>query len=402
MRVRFALVAALLIHAAFTVAQTYPKPLTVDFCQLVTNAAQYAGNEVQVRGRIHNGFEDFTMSDDNCPGYDREVWLQYGDDLKGVKYWQHLAGKGRNLPQIGFLRDSQSQRFNDSLNASRIFMPNGDDCPAEQCSYYTTYATVTGWLMEGKHPGKPFGGLGHMGCCFLLVMHRVSAVTGVRTKVPVAGVYRCETQRWEKIDLVPEQPPSSRTPRNFHEWQTWRLKAYAQLATHWQDPPPTDGSGSIYLNRWISSDLLRSYQIDVPLDRGTASATRIVCVRLGTDSPPELTRCMQKIWPERGKKPRRNLPPAEEMELAARLAITSAKTYWDVTSPEVLTNLCKHTVFQNQDFGDCSFVTADGLDSFRVSLQRRQKKHHSDKYSWDGIPWSASGVHGSFCSVDGE
>jgi hypothetical protein len=306
------------------------------------------------------------------------------------------------VPHTGFLRDSQSQRFDDFLNASRIFMPNGDPCPVEQCSFYTTYATVTGWFMQGKHPGKSFGGLGHMGCCFLLVMERVSAVTGVRTKVPIGGVYRCEAQRWEKVDLAPVQPPSSRNQRNFNEWQTWRLKMYAQLANHWHDPALTDGIGSIYQNRWISSDLLRSYQIDMPLDWGTASATRIVCARVGSASPGDVSRCMQKVWPLLGKRPPRDMPSAEDMELAARSALTSAKAYWDVNSPEVLTNVCKHTLFQNQDFGDCSFVTADGMDSFAVGLQRKQTKHHSDKYSWDGIPWSADGVRGSFCSADGK
>ncbi len=69
MRVRFLVFAVALIQLpTLTLAQNFQNPLAVDFCDLVRNAVRYAGTEVEVRGRIILGFEDFTMQDDQCSG----------------------------------------------------------------------------------------------------------------------------------------------------------------------------------------------------------------------------------------------------------------------------------------------------------------------------------------------
>ena len=117
----------------------------------------YAGKRVEVRGHVTQGFENFTVTDDQCSGAGNAVWLTYGDRKESVDFDQRYAAQ--QIPRTGFVRNEQSERLQGLLQAYRPFFPNGDEC-GEPCSYYKVFATMTGWFITGNREGRGAGALG--------------------------------------------------------------------------------------------------------------------------------------------------------------------------------------------------------------------------------------------------
>jgi hypothetical protein len=351
---------------------------------------------------VRQGFEYFTVNDSQCPDLANAIWLTYGDREEAIDYEQRYAAQ--KIPRTGFIRNRESERLQALLQAFRPFTPNGDECGPERCSYYKVFATVTGWFVTGKEHGKGRGGLGHMGCCFLLVMEQISDVTVMRTEVPFGGLYTCQTDEWHpsNVELAALFTPKAPQGAAYWDWRAARMKLFSNVAQHWQDATVQDGHVDFAV--WTSSDLLRQYQIRTGLDNYPTTIVRLVCSPNPAYQPKQLTSeilCSQKYWsePQRKGKPPAHLFSAPELESASRSTLFTAEKSWGIPELPLLANTCKHGASENYDTGGCSFTTQDGKTSAWVELGRTQKqKKKNAQYDWNNIAWSAFRVHASVCS----
>ena len=372
--------------------------VAVGLCELTKNPAQYAGKRVEVHGQVTQGFENFTIVDERCPSIDNAIWLSYGDQKEHVDYEQRSAAQ--QIPRTGFARDRESERFEGLLQAFRPFAPDGQLCGVS-CSYYTVSATITGWFITGKHHGKGLGGLGHMGCCYLLVMERVSGVTGKRTGVPYGGLYTCKTDQWNLSKAELADLSKSSIPQASGDWRSRRLEFFYKVAAHWHDPEPTGGHVGMVTNSWSSSDLLRQYYFRN--DNEGAAVFRQVCRPKPDNTPRVLTSevlCRAKYWepPRTDRKNRAQSISAGDRETAARKLISIIPQSVGIPESELLLNSCSDEISSNYDTGGCSFASGDGDVSVWVGLGRTQKRNSKGKYDWNHLPWSAYRVQASVCS----
>jgi len=243
-----------------------------------------------------------------------------------------------------------------------------------------------------------------MGCCYLIVMERVSDVTGKRTEVPFGGLYACQTDEWHpsnaELAALPTPMVQQRTP--YEDWLAWRMKLFSNITQHWQDGKVQDGH--VDFADWTSSDLSRQYQIRTGLDKSPTTIGRVVCSPKPAYQPMQPTSeilCSQKYWsePQHKSEPPVHLFSAPETESAARSTLSTAEKSWGTPEFPLLTNICKHGASRNYDTGSCSFTTQDGKTSAWVELGRTQKqKKKNAQYDWNNIAWSAFHVHASVCS----
>jgi len=373
--------------------------LSIGLCELISNPDVYAGKRVEVRGRVTQGFENFTVYDDHCSDRDNAVWLTYGDRKESLDYEQRYAAQP--IPRTGFAHNRESERLQGLLQAYRAFAPNGDEC-GESCSYYKVFATMTGWFITGKRRGKGRGGLGHMGCCYLLVMEQVSDVTGVRTEVPYGGVYTCASDEWHpsKIEFSALSSPSAQ-PASFRAWGAARMQFFSNIAQHWHDAEVRDGQISLATNEWISPDLLRRYELRT--DNQSTTVVRQICAARPDHEPKAITSevlCKQKFWEAPPSNPKTHVGPISEQgqEAAARRLVAAAPPSLGIPEAPPLMNTCNDGVSSNYETAECAFTTSNGDISLWVQLGRTQKRRESGHYDWSGVPWSAYRIHGSICS----
>ena len=182
-------------------------PASVAFCDLLSNPQAFDGQWIQVHGRISLAFEDFTLFERACDKpLTRPVWLEYGgDEETPTKFCcgDHSRPRGKDISVRGqtipLVRDAAMQEFIQKLRDRRSRQANGQPCEGSLCNLYRVSATLTGLFLAA--PEDPKGGLkgyGHMSCCHLLVIERVSDVVAERTPVPLDSVsFTCTTQTWQ-------------------------------------------------------------------------------------------------------------------------------------------------------------------------------------------------------------
>jgi hypothetical protein len=145
-----------------------PEKITV--CKLKNDPAAYNHKLVEMEGFLSRGFEDFTLSDPNCP-YSPEIWLEYGGKVaSGTVY---CCGPSNN-------RTRQEQLMVDAISIPLVdderFL-QFDKLIHDQADT-VVHATIRGRFFAGersKGADKPgnWGGYGHMGCCSLLAIEQV-------------------------------------------------------------------------------------------------------------------------------------------------------------------------------------------------------------------------------------
>jgi hypothetical protein len=182
-------------------------PATVAFCDLLANPRVFDGQWIQVHGRISLAFEDFTLWEPGCDKpLARSIWLEYGgDEETPTKYCcgDHSRSKGKDISirgqTIPLVRDAQMQEFIQKVQARRTRQANGQPCAGSLCNLYNVSATLIGlFLAAPEDPKGGSKGYGHLGCCHLFVIHRVSDVVAERTPVPLDSVsFTCTTQTWQ-------------------------------------------------------------------------------------------------------------------------------------------------------------------------------------------------------------
>ena len=153
-------------------AQTSPlSARDVTFCQVASDPAAYNGELVRLTAFVTHGFEDFSMSEPDCPKlpYKFWVWVEYGGTERSNTVYccpGEAAGGTRSKPltvngiQIPLVKDAMFQQFTDLLKKE---------------TDTTVHATLIGKFLSGskQNDGASWGGFGHLGCCSLFVVERV-------------------------------------------------------------------------------------------------------------------------------------------------------------------------------------------------------------------------------------
>ncbi len=173
------LLACVFLLFAARSARAQETPQEVSFCNLANDPKSYGGKMIRVRGVVSDEFEDFTLSAESCHTQ-QGIWLAFGGDVASnvpstVNDIYRTPGTELKVNGVsyGIEKDENFRRFY-ALIAAR----HGDKAT------YRVTATLTGAFFAGeqnKTPGgeSTFTGYGHLGCCSLFVITKVSEVESV-------------------------------------------------------------------------------------------------------------------------------------------------------------------------------------------------------------------------------
>jgi len=150
------------------------EPTKATVCQLKSDPSAYNHKLVEVTGFASHAFEDFTLSDPNCPLWPG-VWLEYGGKVSsettyccGVSSNRHRSHElsVEHIP-IPLIEDQQFQDFDKSIQPPFQKGTGGA----------VRHVTLVGRFFSGRLIQYPkvheWGGCGHMGCCTLLAIQQV-------------------------------------------------------------------------------------------------------------------------------------------------------------------------------------------------------------------------------------
>lgn len=176
--VEIAIIVALCCVTPYIRAQE--TPVEVSGCELSKNPKSFDGKLIRVRGSLNVHFEDFSLGIGNCDS-DHGVWLAFGGDVPGIVAStanDNFRKPGSNIElngvSYGIEKDDSFHRLY-ALIASR----HGDKPD------YKVTATLTGAFFAGEESRDATGnvdslsGYGHLGCCSLLVITKVSEVESI-------------------------------------------------------------------------------------------------------------------------------------------------------------------------------------------------------------------------------
>ena len=174
---RFVVIVGLLCVPRSVYAQE--NPADVRGCDLVRNPKTLDGKLIRVRGTLNVYFEDFSLGIRNCDTH-QGIWLAFGGDVPGIV--ASLVNDTVRKPGVdikvnsviyGIEKDEDFRRLYALIAARHGDKPD-----------YKVTATLTGTFFAGEerklaNGQKDFGGYGHLGCCSLLVITKVSDVESV-------------------------------------------------------------------------------------------------------------------------------------------------------------------------------------------------------------------------------
>jgi len=272
-------------------------PVTVSFCDLAANPQAFDGQWIQVHGRISLAFEDFTLWEQGCDKpLTRSVWLEYGgDEETPTKFCcgDHSRPKGKDVSVRGqtipLVRDAQMEEFIRKVRDRRGRQANGQPCEGSICNFYQQSATLTGFFLAA--PEDPKGGskgYGHLGCCHLLVIYRVSDVVAERTPVPLdSASFTCTTQTWQAEMPEGAELRDPRVSSRKFLAQQMRKHGDGDLVESMQNTISKDAGLNGRLD-WTSPDLQTIYSASLP-KRSSGQQK--------TGKPPAMTVTRQRCVP---------------------------------------------------------------------------------------------------------
>lgn len=155
------------------------EPQKVTVCQLQKDPPAYNHKLVEVEAFVSHDFEDFTLFDPAC-GRWPAVWLEYGGKEKSDTIYCCGPTMGKTRPEeltveeipIPLIEDNSFKQFNSEIQP-----------PFRSGEFGSiVHATLVGRFFAGRKEqfGKGeayWGSYGHMGCCSLLAIQEVKAVS---------------------------------------------------------------------------------------------------------------------------------------------------------------------------------------------------------------------------------
>jgi hypothetical protein len=154
-------------------------PQIISLCEIQKDPKAFDGRNVQFRGEISSEFEDFTVHDPSCPDhYGSWIWLMFGGDVDcpTPSTWNDVGRfPGTDVKFRGkkyaLVKDEQFRAFHKFITTRK-----------NRRSVYQVTATLEGTFIAGETGkdarGRPWlPGYGHLGCCHLFIIHRISEVS---------------------------------------------------------------------------------------------------------------------------------------------------------------------------------------------------------------------------------
>jgi hypothetical protein len=408
-------------------------PIHTTPCDLASNPQEYAGQLVEVRGKISIGFEDFTLVESGCSEEGRPIWLVYGGDEptptmstvndQAREPGSELKVNGRRIP---LNRDAALDLFRQRLDAVRLSTIG--DQPCNDCHLYRVTATLTGVFFAV--PKDQLGGYGHLGCCHLLAIQHVSDVDAERTAIPMGGSFQCTS---ENRTLDADQASrlkafdKSCAGLTFSQCQDLRLKQIAAAANYWHDSiRPEDGNldvgeiaGNTSKESWKSTDRLKTYTVSIQSSDPTKMENKAIgglitqetCHATVPPLPMSAPVGCRNLWSEFPSRKEdnetisRQVATGEEtwrMGPAARASkqalIEAAKAWHIALSNDLLPVDCeKPMVVEGDQFTWCHWTARDGMQSLSIQVSRFGYLRHGG--SWTSVPWFLTRGNGAVCSI---
>jgi len=163
---------ACLFPASLFAQAATPHPQTVSLCDLLKDPKAFSGKNIQIRGAIISEFEIFNIDDDSCGRSNRPgIWLMFGGDVDcpTPSTWNDVnRPKGKNVEFNGveypLVKDKNFSKFHDAITLRH-----------DKKSVYRITASLEGTFFAGDS-GNTLPGYGHVGCCYLFIIHKISQV----------------------------------------------------------------------------------------------------------------------------------------------------------------------------------------------------------------------------------
>jgi hypothetical protein len=271
---------------ATNVALSQEIPSVVTLCDLKTNPDKYDRKLVEIRGRVDLAFENFSIGDETCDQYP-PVWVMMGGDVGGwtASTFNDLERKPGTIVKVEGIKiplqkDASLQDFARLVTAHREKTDSGKRC--SDCYFYHVTATLMGRFFAGKE-SQLGRGYGHLGCCSLLTVSKVSDVVGYRTEVLPLGDVECtdHSRRFWIDDHKVQMNKQKLAQRNNQGWRKTDLSAVTSellvpLQREWGESkkgrlvppenPSLDGDdefGIFESVEWVSDDGLSNYWVNL-------------------------------------------------------------------------------------------------------------------------------------------
>ena len=402
-------------------------------CDLLENPAKFDSQTIQVRGKISQNFEDFTFATEGCRKQMRGIWLAYGGDeptpiTSLVNDRERTPGSvlkvnGRPIP---LERTPDLQLMKQRLAAQRLGATEG--LIYHSAPLYDITATLTGVFFAAPDSTPQVErGYGHLSCCHLFAIEKVSDVDAQRNSIPAGGRFDCTTEKRqigaaEAVRLAAEIRPCEpfqdchgvtppelvEVPGIYGENVDWSLGTY--------------GSGMTEIPQgtvWRSDNLLESYSLDFKHQNSReksgpiigAEASRRVCKSLSPPYPRTTTivcRSLSATFEDstitaanfrdeprvRGESWR-----CEPAPTATRTALADAARRLKLQLPDDLhfDNCGGRWADKESQSIWCSAEDQNGMLQFAICLKRYGFLRHGK--SWDTVPWVLVGSDGTACSA---
>jgi hypothetical protein len=420
---------AISVGAAMTAASAQSIQF-VSPCDLVHDPAKFANQLVSVRATVLIAFEDFTLETPGCGDgkEDHPIWLMYGGDEptpvpSTVNHTSRPVGMVLKIDgrRISLTHDASLDLFRERLAAERTSF-NGKAC-GDACRLYRVTATLSGVFFAGRNEGLP--GYGHLGCCHLLVIERVSDVAARRTPVPAGGQFDCSEETWDlESDKVLSHQEQARTCNGFADCSRKLFDEIATVARQKGDEITRSDDDHFYpfLDQavWTSPDLLKTYSLETrfrdsihrtgPLDGITV--TRATCKPVSPPLPLDTsigcrsfhsdfattakTASQIKDYTQRAHDDSQTGTP----DRAAERALEEATKHWGIIPRHgVKFDSCQKPMdFEGTRFSECQWLDSEGMERFSVQVRKfASLRHHRN---WNAVPWILSSGSGFVCVAE--
>lgn len=400
-------------------------PLTATPCDLVHDPARFANQIVQVRSTVSIAFEDFTLDTPGC-GDEKDthpIWLVYGGDepTPTPSTVNDTSRPNGMVLKVGgraihLHRDAALDLFVRRLAAVRTTDLTGKNC-YDDCRLYRVSATLTGVFFAA--PKGALGGYGHLGCCHLLAIQRVSDVDARRTAVPAGGRFECSTETWNIGTADANRIAAmGRKCESYSDCRRAELNKIAAVAEHWEDQITFGENDRLIPFPDLTSrsaDLLTAYSLKTAFKDSARqsgpitamAASRTVCKAVAPPLPqstPVGCRNLNSEFAATSKATAINEGKLKgdewrmgDAQQAANNALKEASTAWGIsTLPRLNFDGCEKPMLVESDrFSWCHWSDPEGMQSMSVEVTKFGALRHGRR--WDTVPWVLSRGYALAC-----
>lgn len=386
--------------------------LKVEVCDLVREPEKYTGQWINVRGKVNIGLEDFTLETHDCGEDLQEIWLAYGGDeptpvISTVNDQSREPGSillFGDIP-VPLEHDAELDLFKGRLEARRLRTLAGSWC--QTCRLYNLTASFYGlFLAASSRPEEFLRGYGHLECCHLFVMEKITGVEAVRTEIPAGGRFVCSTDSWE-LDDTAEAATEERECSDWRDCDQARRESLRVLAEHWHDKVNLD-KGDLANWEWISPDLLITYRLirpdqDTGKSEAHAAAQRTVCKPAEAPYPLSTPVRCKALYSEFNTS-KKEIAEAEhwngKLEEVSRLALEEAARRWGVQLMAGLSPIkCSSpAMFEGDQSMWCEWREPTAMQEFTIRISRSHFLRKGQE--WNKVPWTLVNGTGTACEAE--